>query len=113
MRKLLRTGFILVMLITILFVIWYIPVSQSARFRIAETKKELDTSLKREDKQRFEYQEVTEELPLVVAELETKEPLAESALAEIAELKAERKALRAEKKTLEASLQPGEEVSQE
>lgn len=112
MRKLLRAGFILVMIMTILWVIWYIPVSQSVRSRLAEVQQELDTSLKREDKQRYEYAQVVEELPLVIAELEEKQPQAESAVAEITVLKAERKTLRAEKKALEASLQSGEEAVQ-
>ena len=112
MRKLMGSGFVLILIVTILFVIWYIPVSQSLRSRIAEAGKELDTSLKREEKQRYEYGLVVEELPLVLADLAEKQPLAEAAGAEISDLKAERKALRAEKSTLEAALLPGEEAAE-
>lgn len=109
MKKIMRAGFVLVMIVTILFVIWYIPVSLSARSRLAEKADELNTSLKREEKQRYEYGLVVEELPAVLAELEEKQPVAEAASAEIAALKEERKALRSEKKELEASLQGAKE----
>lgn len=113
MKKVFRTGFVLVMIAAILLVIWYIPVSQSLRFNISETEKELDTSMKREEKQRYEYDEVIAELPLVRADLAEKQPLAEAAAAEVTELKAERKALRAEKAALESASATGEEAVSE
>lgn len=113
MKKLLRTGFVLVMIFTILLVIWYIPVSRSARSRIAEAADELETSIQREEKQRYEYNQVTDELPTVLAVLAEKQPLAEAAKSEIKALKSERNDLRAQKAELEASLNIGEEADQE
>ena len=54
------------------------------------------------DKQQAEYSKAVGELPVVKAELEEKQPLAEEALKTIEDLKVRRKELRAEKKSLES-----------
>ena len=109
MQKVCRALFILIMVCAVLSVLWYIPASLSNSFRMSEVNQDLDTSLKREEKQRYEYTQVTTELPLVRDELAEKAPLAQEATERIATLKAERKRLRAEKKELEAAL-TGESV---
>lgn len=104
MQKVCRALFIFIMICAVLSVLWYIPSTLSIAFRKAEADQELDTSLKREEKQRYEYTQVTTELPLVRDELAEKGPLAKEASERIATLKAERKRLRAEKKELESAL---------
>lgn len=103
MRKVCRALFISAMVCAVLTVLWYIPTSLSIAFRAGEAGQELDTSLKREEKQRYEYTQVTEELPLIREALAEKAPLAQEASGRITALKAERKRLRAEKKELEAA----------
>ena len=88
------------------FMAWYIPSVSSVRSKIVQTQKDLDTSRGREDKQQAEYNRAVEELPVVRAELQEKEPLAEKALKTIDDLKVRRKELRAEKKALEAESSP-------
>lgn len=104
MQKVCRALFILLMICAVVTVLWYIPMSLSIAFNAGEIGKDLDTSLKREEKQRYEYNQVITDLPLVREELAEKQPLAEAATAQIAALKEERKRLRAEKKELEAVL---------
>ena len=104
MQKGYRALFILIMICAVLTVLWYIPASLSISFRTDEVAKDLDTSLKREEKQRYEYDQVITELPLIREQLAEKEPLAQEATEKIAALKAERKRLRAEKKDLESAL---------
>lgn len=104
MQKVCRTLFILLILCAVLTVLWYIPTSLSIAFNAGEIGKDLATSLKREEKQRYEYTQVITELPLVREELAEKQPLAEAATGRISALKEERKRLRAEKKELEAVL---------
>ena len=84
------------------FMAWYIPSVSSVRSKIVQTQRDLETSRGREDKQQAEYNKAVEELPVVRAELQEKEPLAEEALKTIDDLKVRRKELRAEKKALEA-----------
>ena len=88
------------------FMAWYIPSVSSVRSKIEQTQRDLDTSRGREDKQQAEYNKAVEELPVVRAELQEKEPLAEEALKTIEVLKARRKELRAEKKALESESSP-------
>ncbi len=88
------------------FMAWYIPSVSSVRSKIEQTQRDLDTSRGREDKQQAEYNKAVEELPIVRAELQEKEPLAEEALKTIEVLKARRKELRAEKKALESESSP-------
>ena len=84
------------------FMAWYIPSMSSVRSKTVQTQRDLETSRGREDKQQAEYDKAVGELPLVRAELEEKQPLAEEALKTIEDLKIRRRELRAEKKTLEA-----------
>ena len=88
------------------FMAWHIPSVSSVRSKIEQTQRDLDTSRGREDKQQAEYNKAVEELPVVRAELQEKEPLAEEALKTIEVLKARRKELRAEKKALESESSP-------
>lgn len=111
MQKVCRALFILIMICAVLTVLWYIPASLSIAFRAGEVGQELDTSLKREEKQRYEYTQVTTELPLIREALAEKAPLAQEASDRITALKAERKRLRAEKKELESAL--SEEIAAE
>ena len=84
------------------FMAWYIPSMSSVRSKTVQTQRDLETSRGREDKQQAEYDKAVGELPLVRAELEEKQPLAEEALKTIEDLKIRRRELRAEKKALEA-----------
>lgn len=74
------------------------------RFEVADLTLSLDTSRQRERKQEYEYNEVIAALPLVQAELEATQPLADEAVAAVNDLKARRKALRAENAELEEQL---------
>ena len=74
------------------------------RFEMADLTLSLDTSRQRERKQEYEYNEVIAALPLVQAELEATQPLADEAVAAVNDLKARRKALRAENAELEEQL---------
>ena len=93
--------FTLVMLICVLFLAWYLPASGKARFSLEDVKISLDTSLGRERKQQYEYDNTVAAIPETEAELERLQPLAESAEAEVKELKKERDRLKKEKKELE------------
>ena len=90
------------------FMAWYIPSMSSVRSETVQTQRDLETSRGREDKQRAEYNKAVEELPVVRAELEEKQPLAEEVLQTIEDLKVRRKELRAEKKSLETGASPDE-----
>lgn len=74
------------------------------RFEVADLTLSLDTSRQRERKQEYEYNEVIAALPLVQAELEATQPLADEAVAAVNDLKARRKVLRAENAELEEQL---------
>lgn len=84
------------------FMAWYLPSMSSVRSKTVQTQRDLETSRGREDKQQAEYSKAVGELPVVKAELEEKQPLAEEALKTIEDLKVRRKELRAEKKSLES-----------
>ena len=88
-----------------LFMIVYVPLRSYQRFQIADLELSLETSLGRERKQQYEYDEVTTELPLVRERLQELQPLADEAKAQKSELKDRRKALREEKSALEQQLE--------
>ena len=90
------------------FMIWFVPARGDLDFQLADIEKSLDTSYGRERKQQYEYDEVTEELPRVRAELAEIQPQADAAAAEVSSLKETRSALRAEKAELEAAVQAEE-----
>ena len=83
------------------FMAWYLPSMSSVRSKTAETRQNLETSEGRERKQQAEYDKAVEELPLVQADLEEKNPLADAAEQTVSDLKARRKELRSEKEKLE------------
>ena len=96
--------FVAVML-AVCAVIAFCTVEQyNLRFEVADLTLSLDTSRQRERKQEYEYNEVVAALPLVQAELEATQPLADEAVAAVSDLKARRKALRAENAALEEQL---------
>ena len=95
--------FSLVMMFCVLFLIWYLPAVAQLRFDLADTQKSLETSLGRERKQQYEYDETVAAIPVTEAELERLAPLVESAQKEVKELKKERRKLRNEKKKLEGA----------
>lgn len=88
------------------FMFWYLPSVSSVRSLIAETEQNLEVSRGRELRQQAEYDKAAEELPLVQAELQEKEPAAEAAEKKVADLKSLRKELRAEKERLEKEINP-------
>ena len=94
--------FSLIMIFCVLFLIWYLPAVGQLRFDLSDTQKSLETSLGRERKQQYEYDETVAAIPVTEAELERLAPLVESAQKEVKELKKERKKLRNEKKKLES-----------
>ena len=88
------------------FMAWYVPSMSSVAAQTAEAERDLETNRGREGKQTDEYNKAVTDLPLVLAELQEKQPLAEESARTVEELKARRKELRAEKKALEAALNP-------
>lgn len=89
-----------------IFMIWFVPSYASVRSNISETRRELDLSRGREAKQQAEYDSAVSELPLILSELEEKNPAADKAEEALAALKARKKELRMQKQELEnASLQ--------
>ena len=102
-RSALPVLFSLVMMFCVLFLIWYLPAVAQLRFDLADTQKSLETSLGRERKQQYEYDETVAAIPVTEAELERLAPLVESAQKEVKELKKERRKLRNEKKKLEGA----------
>jgi len=96
--------FVVIMILSVVFVSWYVPASGSLRYRIGDAEKSLETSKGRERKQQHEYDETLAEIPVVQDEVDRIAPLAEAAAQEKEALKKERKALREEKKKLEEEL---------
>jgi len=96
--------FSLLMLVTVLFLVWYIPAVSGLTFQLDDLQKSLETSQGRERKQQYEYDKVVSEIPEIQAELDLIRPQTEAAEQEVSELKAERKKLRNEKKELEQQL---------
>jgi peptidoglycan hydrolase CwlO-like protein len=103
--------FSLIMLVTVLFLVWYVPAVSGLSFQLEDVRKSLETSQGRERKQQYEYDKVVSEIPEIQAELDLIKPQTEAAEQEFSELKAERKKLRSEKKELEKQL--GETSDQE
>lgn len=97
-----RGVFIAVMAAVCIMLAGFAVEQHSLRFEIDDLTLKLDTSRQREAKQTYEYNQVSEELPLAKAELEKLAPVAE-------ELKAQEKALRQERKELRTSLAALEE----
>ena len=93
--------FAAVMLLFSLGLALWIPLRARLDFQLADTRLSLETSQGRERKQQMEYDQVSEELPKVRAELAETQPLAEAAAAKVKALKETRKELRARKKMLE------------
>ena len=96
--------FVVIMAVTCLWIIVWVPVNALLDFRLSEAAMDLETSQGRERKQDYEYAQVSETLPLTQQELAEAGPRAELLLEEVTELKARRKELRAEKKRLEELL---------
>lgn len=96
--------FVTVMLAVCAVVAFCTVEQYNLRFEVADLTLSLDTSRQRERKQEYEYNEVVAALPLVQAELNATQPLADEAVAKVDELKARRKALRAENAELEDQL---------
>ena len=84
-----------------IFMIWFVPSYASVRSRISETRRDLELSRGRESKQQAEYDSAVAELPLILSELEEKNPAADKAEEALAALKARKKELRMQKQELE------------
>ena len=84
-----------------IFMIWFVPSYASVRSRISETRRDLEPSRGREAKQQAEYDSAVAELPLILSELEEKNPAADKAEEALAALKARKKELRMQKQELE------------
>ena len=93
--------FAVVMLLCVLFVAWFVPALNERRFMLQDTQKSIETSLGRERKQQYEYDETVAALPQIQSELDRLIPLNEELDMEVKVLKEERKKLRQEKKDLE------------
>ena len=100
-----RALFVAAMLALSLELIWFVPQQYELHFRIDDIALSLDTSRQREAKQLYEYDQVSAELPLTLAELAAVQPLADEAEAREQELRTQRKALRAQSTELAASLE--------
>ena len=59
--------FTLVMLACVLFLVWYLPAIGQRRFSLEDVQKSLETSLGRERKQQYEYDETVAAIPLTEA----------------------------------------------
>ena len=94
-----------ILLLFCLFLVWFIPDRADLDFRLADIDLSLETSYGRERKQQYEYDQVTAELPVVRAELEETQPLADAASETVDRLKEERRRLREEKAELLALLE--------
>ena len=96
-----------------IFMIWFVPSYASVRSRISETRRDLELSRGRESKQQAEYDSAVAELPLILSELEEKNPAADKAEEALAALKARKKELRMQKLELEKAAQHTEEQSED
>lgn len=96
-----------------IFMIWFVPSYASVRSRISETRRDLELSRGRESKQQAEYDSAVAELPLILSELEEKNPAADKAEEALAALKARKKELRMQKQELEKAAQHTEEQSED
>lgn len=96
-----------------IFMIWFVPSYASVRSRISETRRDLELSRGREAKQQAEYDSAVAELPLILSELEEKNPAADKAEEALAALKARKKELRIQKQELEKAAAQKTEVKEE
>lgn len=96
-----------------IFMIWFVPSYASVRSRISETRRDLELSRGREAKQQAEYDSAVAELPLILSELEEKNPAADKAEEALAALKARKKELRMQKQELEKAAQHTEAQSED
>lgn len=96
-----------------IFMIWFVSSYASVRSKISETRRELDLSRGREAKQQAEYDSAVAELPLILSELEEKNPAADKAEEALAALKARKKELRIQKQELEKAAAQKTEVKEE
>ena len=94
--------FACIMFLCVLFIAWYLPAVSERSFRLQDVRKSIETSLGRERKQQYEYDETVASIPEVQAELDRLAPLNDEINQEVKALKDERKRLRQEKKELEA-----------
>ena len=101
-RSHLPVVFAFVMLLCVLFLAWYLPAVNERSFQLQDIQKSIETSLGRERKQQYEYDETVASIPEVQAEIDRLAPLNEEISQEVSTLKEERKRLRQEKKELEA-----------
>ncbi len=88
----------------VLVTIWSVIDHYSLRSRLEKVQDDLSVSIGRESKQQFEYDEVSEQIPVVKNQIGIIVPLAESAESEVQALKEQRKELRKEKKKLEKGI---------
>lgn len=89
-----RLLFVAVMLTLCIVMVTQIIEHQSLASQITELTGKIETAQKRLVKQQAELTAYSEELPVVLAELETAGPAAEAAAAQVADLKTRRSALR-------------------
>ena len=99
--------FALVMLLFSLAMMLWVPLRARLDAQLADTRLSLETSQGRERKQQMEYDQVTEELPKVRAELAEVQPRADAAAEEVQRLKEIRRELRERKKALEQEAADG------
>ena len=100
--RILAVSFAALMIVFVSFMVWYLPSAASLRSQLVDIENSLETSRGRERKQSYEYDRVTEKIPLVRAELEEFLPLLREAEDRVSALKAEKKDLKGKKKDLEA-----------
>ena len=96
--------FALVMLLFVFFIVWYLPAANERAFMLEDVSKSIETSLGRERKQQYEYDETVAAIPELQEKLDRLIPVNNELSDQVDSLKAERKLLRQEKKDLESSL---------
>ena len=72
--------FAVVMIVACLATAWYAYQHEKLNYTAEDVRTSLETSLARERKQQYEYNEVSEKLPEARAELERLQPLADAAV---------------------------------
>lgn len=95
-----RAFITLILILFCVFLCCYTIIEASLSFMISDTEVSLETSLHRENKQRYEYDQVSNALPAARQSLNELLPQAEDCLAKVNELKSERKALRTQKEAI-------------
>ena len=100
-------AFALTMLLFSLAMMLWVPLRARLDDQLADIRLSLETSQGRERKQQMEYDQVTEELPKVRAELAEVQPQADAAAEEVQRLKEIRRELRERKKALEQEAADG------